>query len=88
MEAQAKAAADAAAAAAAAAAQQQADAEAQKQEPVKFQVPANPKAVGDLLSKVVPAHEKTIKAAQGDGPNTVKHRYVLNLENNSLSKAD
>ena len=55
---------------------------------MKFTVPANPKAVGDLLSKVVPAHEKTIKAAQADSPNTVKHRYVLNPENNSLSKAD
>ena len=55
---------------------------------MKFTVPANPKAVSDLLSKVVPAHEKTIKAAEADSPNTVKHRYVLNLENNSLSKAD
>ena len=82
LEAQAKAAAESAAAAAVAAAQSQGD--AAKKEPVQL---TSAKAVGDLLQKVIPAHESTMVAADKANPEVVKHRYVLNLENNSLTEA-
>ena len=40
------------------------------------------------MEAVEAAHEKTISTTQAANPEVVKHRYVLNLENNSLSKAD
>ena len=54
----------------------------------KFVVTQAQPDVGQLIEKVVPAFSGAMEAEAAANPDVVKHRYVLDLATNSLTKVD